>query len=205
MPDAAARIEEITRDLACPACQYNLRGLRGAVVTCPECGAACDVAELVTRRWTRPWWEAPGYNKIVYPTAVALVGCVSLGVAQILPLYGGLGLLAMSGLYAFTHWWAYRLFDSILGNLLALLAHAIMAGYVIGLLTAVISGGLLIVTIIERSNGYQGRNAGSPTWLGLIVFLALFALGLAMLYGFRRAERYIAGRCIQRYLDHKPR
>lgn len=31
-------LEEIQRDLACPHCDYNLRGLRGAIVECPSAG-----------------------------------------------------------------------------------------------------------------------------------------------------------------------
>ncbi len=42
------RVNEIQQDLDCPHCEYNLRGLLGDVVSCPECGEICDVAKLVT-------------------------------------------------------------------------------------------------------------------------------------------------------------
>ena len=50
-PDA---VEAIQRDLACPACGYNLRGLTGDVIPCPECGTDVDIARLVTQKWTKP-------------------------------------------------------------------------------------------------------------------------------------------------------
>ena len=60
MPEAAEAVEtvetgdrgidEIRQDLACPDCQYNLRGLIGAIVSCPECGMTVNVGELVTHQ-----------------------------------------------------------------------------------------------------------------------------------------------------------
>lgn len=69
MPTGVEHAREILQDLACPACQYNLRGLRGEVVSCPECGARSDVAKLMQARWQIPWRKAPGYNRLAYPLA----------------------------------------------------------------------------------------------------------------------------------------
>jgi hypothetical protein len=50
-----AQVAELQQDLPCPQCDYNLRGLRGVVVQCPECGATFDVARLIAQRWRGPW------------------------------------------------------------------------------------------------------------------------------------------------------
>ena len=50
----------LDRDVACPDCGYNLRGLSREIADCPECGLRCDVAKLLTRRWDQPWYKAPG-------------------------------------------------------------------------------------------------------------------------------------------------
>ena len=60
-------VDAIRQDLECPNCRYNLRGLIGAVVTCPECGNNCDVAHLVANRWRKAWFRAPGFNRLVLP------------------------------------------------------------------------------------------------------------------------------------------
>jgi len=57
--------DQILNDLACPQCQYNLRGLRGAFVICPECGLGCDVAQMIARQWMGPWYNAPGFTQLL--------------------------------------------------------------------------------------------------------------------------------------------
>src|SRR5262245_60898704 len=44
----------VDRDVLCPLCEYNLRGL--VEPRCPECGYSFEWAELLDRdRWTHPW------------------------------------------------------------------------------------------------------------------------------------------------------
>ena len=52
------------RDVACPGCEYNLRGLYGPVVSCPECGLTCDVAKLVQQKWEKSWQHAPKFHVV---------------------------------------------------------------------------------------------------------------------------------------------
>jgi len=129
MPDAEphSHLAENRRDIACPGCDYNLRGLRGDVVTCPECGATCDIGQLVARRWTKPWYYAPGLNWVMLPCAYALRVALStrfidvdkstvLAVAVLL-LIGWLLLMYR----------AWRVFRSPVGVALALLMHVALA------------------------------------------------------------------------------
>lgn len=43
----------ISTDVACPHCQYNLRGLAGPIVNCPECGVEVNVHKLTNSRAAR--------------------------------------------------------------------------------------------------------------------------------------------------------
>ena len=80
-------VREIQADLACPQCQYNLRGLRGEIVSCPECGARCDVARLIAARWEKPWYKAPLFNLLALPVAWG-IACL-LALIVFLPVYIG--------------------------------------------------------------------------------------------------------------------
>ncbi|MCX5659699.1 MAG: hypothetical protein NTW19_08260 [Planctomycetota bacterium] len=82
MPEAV-QIEEIQKDLACPGCEYNLRGLRGAVVHCPECGYRCDVAKLIAYRWKGSIWKVPGVRLVESPVLVAAVAGLFVALAII--------------------------------------------------------------------------------------------------------------------------
>ena len=185
-------IDEIQNDVACPACQYNLRGLRGAVVNCPECGRECDIAEIIRRRWDKPWYLAPGMNTVNMPVAVAVASCIVLPMFRLSThdggLLGGLGVIVFPML-ALVVWGAflYRawlLFDSAEGVGLALLAHVILAVYLAGVVAVVFT----IATVFSDDLHY------------LLVTLPVIGLGVLGRVG----ERFIAGRCIRRYLNRPP-
>ena len=46
-------LEGLARDIACPNCEYNLRGILGDPVVCPECGNAYSVSKLLELRWNK--------------------------------------------------------------------------------------------------------------------------------------------------------
>ncbi|MCG8509202.1 MAG: hypothetical protein MI741_08225, partial [Rhodospirillales bacterium] len=75
-PSRESPINTLERDLACPNCDYNLRGLPGPVVACPECGCKCDIPKLITARWNKPWYRAPKFNIVLAPATVAFIGVV---------------------------------------------------------------------------------------------------------------------------------
>lgn len=198
----AEAVEVIANDIACPTCEYNLRGLRGSVVECPECGALCDVVTLVLRRWTKPWWKAPGFNDLIYPTvvlwSVLLTPCFLVS-GFLLPFIC-VGLLMIAALYAWTQWRAYRLFNSVRGILLALLVHAIFVMFMIGLLA---TGGVVALFMMALQQHFSAVRANPPPGpvMGVIVPALVFGVSGVLLWGGKRAERFVAECCIKRYLN----
>lgn len=53
--------------LRCPQCSYSLEGHSGYVVTCPECGAMCDVKSIVDPHGDMRWTDIPGATDLVAP------------------------------------------------------------------------------------------------------------------------------------------
>ena len=94
---------EIQIDIACPDCEYNLRGLPGPIVNCPECGLTTDVPVLATRQWNKPWYKAPGFNTLMWPAVIAFISWIAFGV--LFSLFSGQPLVVYSLiLFAFALW-----------------------------------------------------------------------------------------------------
>jgi hypothetical protein len=189
------KTDAIHRELRCPQCEYSLRGLPGESVTCPECGLHCDVARLIASRWTGPWWEAPGYNRLVWPVAWAVIvsaGWLIAGGILSAPRYDAKAILIALALvfgvpliWLGLLWNAYRFFADGRGLLLALLAHALFAGYVAATIGIAVSIGQLL------------------WWFDIarIIAAAIFVpLLVALFWLCRRGERYIAQQCIRKYI-----
>ena len=185
----------IRGELRCPQCDYSLRGLAGNIVTCPECGLLCDIARMVTSRWIGPWWEAPGYTRLVRPVAWAVFAAAGCFVASgsivqsrfdttvVISMIGVL--LAIPIIWMALMWHAHRLFPDGRGLPLALLAHALFAGYLAA--TIGIAAGLIQLV--------WGFNPGR-----LIVAIVILPLMIALFWLCRRGERYIAEQCIRKYV-----
>jgi len=195
-------IEEIQRDLACPQCEYNLRGLQGAIVTCPECGRECDVAKMVSQRWTQPWHKAPGLSTIYSPTAwFVLVGvfvspCL-LGAAEDWMARAIILAAVAAGWVGFMAR-AWTVFRTNEGIKLAAVSHVIFAAYIAGVVPII--GTLLIAAVAVLA---RERDRVSIFWF--VVLLVLIPLGIFLINVGRRGERYIAERCIRQYLNRPPR
>ena len=82
----AAQVDGLRRDVACPQCEYNLRGLRGNLFLCPECGAACDVAKLMRLRRHMSWQRSPLLPGVYLPAVWVLLAPPALLVVVALEL-----------------------------------------------------------------------------------------------------------------------
>ena len=199
------QIRAIQWDLACPTCSYNLRGLNTDTAQCPECGAAVDIGELVSRRWTLPWHMAPWFNDLVYPAAWLMMTCIALLLSMAMSWWEGMTdthvvvTVALASLPTIVIWlWlmdrARRLFGSVQGVYLALYAHAVLAGYLLALPVS------FAVTIWVDSVMLLSMN-GLPAFLA---FTTPIFGAFAIAYPFRLLERHIANRCIRKHLSHGP-
>ncbi len=180
----------LREELTCPGCGYSLRGLPGDVATCPECGVRCDLAKLMMREWIGPWYRAPGFNRVLFPVAWPGFGWwvllfVWLYETQAFGRPPILTLLLAAVLVAGWSWsmWRLRLFmprwEAVV---LALFAHALLLGYLAGLIGVI---AFVLQAIKTRS-------------VALAAPMVAFFAGLMLLC--RRGERFIAERCIRRYL-----
>lgn len=64
----------ITADIGCPKCDYNLRGLSGESVTCPECGSQWQATEIQVERWRGGKDAVPGLMRAWAMPAAAFFG-----------------------------------------------------------------------------------------------------------------------------------
>lgn len=187
-----ARVAQIREELCCPQCGYSLRGVPGDVGTCPECGIECDLTRMIVNQWTGPWYHAPKFSQVLAPLAI-----VSLGMWGVLivfafemqldrtPTYTALAAGALAVAWLCLMW---RLRNMMLDGAamgLALLAHGILAGYIVSLVGTIwllclaITGGSLMVA--------------APALVSVLPLVGLAWAG-------RRGEKHIAQRCIREYL-----
>lgn len=197
-------MEIIQRNIACPACEYNLRGLYGPLVACPECGLQCDIAELVAAKWDKPWWKAPAFNLAVGPTAGTLLGLLGLlpvslvasdaGTPWVVPLY----LLVWIGTWSLLGWLVLRLFPVPLAIRVILLGHGAVLAYQMSIACFV----LAVVAVADATRIYIFSGEMPGVWQVLITGIFLPALIGTFWLG-RKAERHIAACCIRRHLARR--
>lgn len=185
-----------------------MRGLSGDIVKCPECGRECDVAALVTMRWTGKWYKAPGLNRLILPVLVAVVGgLAALVMALLYEAYMNLGdspnlwlhailAVALGCGWVYSLWVTRRQFiNRLRGPLLSLLGHLIFVGYLVGLgflLSAI--GLILSMTLMS---GASGGGTPAVVWIYLAVYIFV---GCGLFYAGRLGEKFIARCCIREYL-----
>jgi hypothetical protein len=191
-------LREIRQDLACPGCGYNLRGLAGDVVNCPECGQSCDVAKLVKWNWAGSLHRAPGLNTLAWPAIWLVMGSVTIGclLARALRLFDALvyghgwrltllvfTVLCTAAILPVWMWLMYRAWRNwrgVGGLGLALLAHAIVGAFVVGPLCA------------GTCPWWWKRNPAAT--LGVVL------VGVFFCWAGYQGYRYLAEQCIRRYL-----
>ena len=177
-PDVA-----LDEDLYCLTCGYNLRGLYGDPVRCPECGELNDLgtaaipAEFI-RRGLREMETAPTYCTAFALMIAACLPCILLASLPV-PVYASAALVAlvvawtagyreMKNRYHDQPGWRRILVEFHLAAVLCTIAiPAVMA-----------------VCIIER---YPLYDVPGPVWVGAgILWFPCFVLGLRIYYSSTR-------------------
>ncbi len=188
-----AHIQTIMESLACPDCSYDLRGLTGEVVTCPECGREVHVANYVAAQWKKRWQAAPLYNVLALPLAWITVAGIATLIAAGTSQHEHVGWMLLGGLIIIVMGWipligyVTRRFGSIEGLWLALAVHLTLPGY-IGGLVAFLAGSLGTASVFGRV-----RAGMLHTAMTAIAGMAAIAVAYAI-------ERFVARRCIRRHL-----
>lgn len=189
-------IEQVLLNVYCPNCQYNLRGLRGREVQCPECGHTCDITKLVCTKWDKPWYKAPGYDKLCLPFywifAGISIGPILFGVitfllrVNVIIYYPFIAL----AIYLLCFIPAYRLFKSKRGIWLSLLIHIVAIGFFLSIPIFILIDVILIIQLelLDR-----------PLTLTACILASLIGCFFSIKYS-RRADRYVAQQCIDQYL-----
>lgn len=180
----------IERDLYCLSCGYNLRGLSGDPVRCPECGSLNAVAELgvpagiVSPRLRQLEKVASDVSvgvMAVVPLQLLFWGVVAGALARRL---GHLGCVAVTGALAFgmlALWLAgtlrfRRLCCAQPGWLAALLAYCGWALLqLVATFAAVFAWGIAVATVLWRPYAnWAGVTAGIVLLVAAIALLAIF-------------------------------
>lgn len=185
------QFEQLRKEAVCPGCNYSLRGLPGDVVTCPECGREINMVAFLKDRWTGSWYSVPGYNAIVAPAIWIVVPLFALLIWPTLGIsdkYPSVAIVVYMIALLVWVWLMLRLrhhHDNGKAPLLALLAHAVVAGYLVGGFTVF---GSLIQSVETISKG------------GSVAPFAMLILGVIMLWLAKRGEKFLAARCIQQLM-----
>ena len=182
-------------DLACPACDYNLRGLPRPIVTCPECGHVSDVTQLAVERWRLPWWKTPGFAIATRPALVAyLAAPVNLIVALTFSFNPGDAGVVLTVLLISVAVWlglvcrAWFFFDGWLG------ANLVLLGHVVALCISVCFFGAawgLLPVLCGVSRCVYGI-------LSPMAFVIVIACGWTA----HRLQRHIGKICLRHYVVH---
>jgi hypothetical protein len=187
-------------DLHCERCKYNLRGLEGSVVICPECGMSCDVEAILSRKWEIPWHKAPGLKSLATPVAAGLAcSVVASPVFTIISLCGYKTLAPLVMLLPLAAWVAATVWVVSISGAEAGWAAAgvtiLAPAYTVSILFTMVLG-LSTVACVVQSTTID--DFGRSFILGVLT-----VLGAGMFVACRRADIAIARWCIRRHLDGK--
>jgi hypothetical protein len=199
---------EITQDVPCPGCGYNLRGLAGDVVNCPECGQSCDVAKLIKWRWVGSWRRVPQLDTLAWPAVWLLLASLTIGGQMALTMrlffalisghpYGRTLLrftifcaAAILPVWMWLMYRAWRQWPGRQGLRLALLAHAVLLAYLAG------AAPLVVACLAYASRGWLPLNHRAAILLAVAgPLVCAFSWWAA-----HRGYRYLGRQCIRRHL-----
>jgi predicted hydrolase (HD superfamily) len=202
---ATGHTRALDANIACPACGYLLRGLRGLDITCPECGRECDVIEAASLRRS-DWSSCPPYARmqalaicfyiIVVPVTVSVMAAIMTGTAASpAPMA-----VALSAMVATGGWWLWS-FSRAAGALpgqrgvwALLLLHALIPAYIAAAACAMLAVTLLLVLIFAAMRSQWWAVAGQSA------LFAVAAGGLMCGWLAYRADQWIGRACLRHHL-----
>ena len=185
------QIEKLCEEATCPACEYSLRGLPGEVVICPECGQTIDIVQFVTTHWDGSWHQVPTFKTIRRPAYfLALLMFVMLfwfitGGAQNHKAFGLSVTCFMFSLWVWQILKMWQQYKRVRTLMLSLLAHLVIAGYMIGVLFVL----QIVLLFIYSTTNMLG-------WMSVPVFAA----GIVILGICQYSDKLIASECVRLYL-----
>lgn len=199
---ASAKDSLLDQDVACPSCEYNLRGLGLDDVVCPECGTRSNLPALLTRRWERPWYEAPGYTKLTLPVAWLVAAFFIWLVMLIFNQFASIGAALFNAGWALTAlavWlallgWLWQTMGGGLALAYSLISHVALTVYILGLPLVIGGVALLFVGLADGMTAVES-----------LLFIGMTLLGIGFFILGRVLERAIARYCILLYLQRSPR
>jgi hypothetical protein len=189
--------EEIRQGITCPQCEYDLRGLPGAVVICPECGLEVDVAKVVVSRWTAPWYRAPGLNALFLPLAwIFLATLIAICAGLVLfefhmrstPWVALFTAVLIIGVWLILLARLRNRLDNDMAIPLALFAHVVFVMYIAAIVM------FLPAIILMMDAVFHG------TAIAAIIHAVWLAFSIGLFWAARWSERYIASHCIRQHL-----
>ncbi|MEM7670795.1 MAG: hypothetical protein AAF317_16975, partial [Pseudomonadota bacterium] len=169
-------------------------------VICPECGLESDIVELITRRWDRPWFEAPKYTRICLPAAWALVGGILMMIvfaaSRVTPWWFTLlALLLTLACWGALMGWVWRTLGGKTGLVHAWIAHAALLIYLLSLPLMIVTSAIIVIGIADTV-----RDGEDFPFVSTLISLILIPVGIALFVVGRRLERVVAAHCIRLYL-----
>ncbi len=187
-------------DLACGACGYQLRGLGGPVVRCPECGLLCDLAaRLASRR--ADWLTNDEYVLLARPSILAQVTLVPAGMLAVLTAAGGAPTAGWVPVTLFLIAWAATVRSTLRrapgweAASLMLGIHVVLLGYLVSMVAAIAGFVALLASVAGLA---LGETAGAWLFMG---GAAVCPLGVGAILALQRLDRAIGARCIHRWLE----
>lgn len=156
----------------------------------------------MTRRWERPWYEAPGYTKLTLPVAWLVAAFFIWLVMLIFNQFASIGAALFNAGWALTAlavWlallgWLWQTMGGGSALAYSLISHVALTVYILGLPLVIGGVALLFVGLADGMTAVES-----------LLFIGMTLLGIGFFILGRVLERAIARYCIRLYLQRSPR
>ena len=187
--------DALQEDLACPKCEYNLRGLYGDVVSCPECGEKVDVPQLQKILLNKKSLEIPGYKTLSMPGIVVaiiiLVLAIRYSFSEVLQYHAEQKYVILVVCEILSIIWlilmgrVWYVFRSMRGILLALVSHYI---WVVAILKIIV---VLFALVLLLASPFFKVEAATA--------VAVLIISGCLIWAASKVEKWVMRQCILIY------